>query len=196
MIKKAYFFVLIIITIIISSCAIVGGAIMIDTPTNIRNHKIIHNKIIPYIANVLEYNDYSATDNPQEQQRMRQIPTINNMNYDNVINCQDYALLFYALCKYNNIPCKLVGNFTLMHAYNQVIEGYGVPVDIEPQQGESKVYVFAMHDYDKTNPLLWKRINTHPDNIVMDIDDWNCNEGASPANMELFNYIIQNGKLP
>ena len=84
-----------------------------------------------------------------------------------------------------------------MHAYNQVTEGFGVPVDIEPQQGEREVFFYyAMHGYDKKNPLLWKRINTHPDNIVMDIEEWNHSQWTSPANMELLNYVVNNGKLP
>jgi hypothetical protein len=178
-----------------------NGVIVIDSPSVIKNHNTIQDKILPYIASVLDYNDPNGTDNPNAKIAFRKIPSVNNMNYDNVVNCQDYALLFYALCRYYNIPCKLVANPTLLHAYNQIYQGFGNnPVDIEPQQDESQVYIFAMHGNIGREDEIRIRINTHPDNIVMDIEDWNemgmRSQFVSPANMELFNYVVSNGKLP
>ena len=165
------------------------GAFLIDTPKAIKEHNIIEDKILPYIAEVLEYNNPSGTNDPQAAQYFRTVKTVNNMNYDKFVDCQDYALLFYALCKYYNIDCKLVGNPTLCHAYNQ------------PQSGEGTVYVVAMHGWELSkNGLFIKQINTHPDNIIMDIDEWNAYGEAgrfvSPANMKLFNYVVKNGHLP
>ena len=176
------------------------GAFLIDSPKVIKEHNIIEDKILPYIAEVLEYNNPSGTNDPQAAQYFRTIPTVNNMNSDKFVDCQDYALLFYALCKYYNIDCKLVGNPTLRHAYNQLnVRGHAV--DVEPQSGEGSVYFVAQHGWELSeNGLFIKRINTHPDNIVMDIDEWNAygEEGrfVSPANMKLFNYVVQNGHLP
>lgn len=176
------------------------GAFLIDSPKVIKEHNIIEDKILPYIAEVLEYNNPSGTNDPQAAQYFRTIPTVNNMNSDKFVDCQDYALLFYALCKYYNIDCKLVGNPTLRHAYNQLnVRGHAV--DVEPQSGEGTVYFVAQHGWELSeNGLFIKRINTHPDNIVMDIDEWNADgeEGrfVSPANMKLFNYVVQNGHLP
>lgn len=176
------------------------GAFLIDSPKVIKEHNIIEDKILPYIAEVLEYNNPSGTNDPQAAQYFRTIPTVNNMNSDKFVDCQDYALLFYALCKYYNIDCKLVGNPTLRHAYNQLnVRGHAV--DVEPQSGEGTVYFVAQHGWELSeNGLFIKRINTHPDNIVMDIDEWNAygEEGrfVSPANMKLFNYVVQNGHLP
>jgi hypothetical protein len=192
-----------ILAVFTSSCMTIDkhGVLVIDTPSVVRNHIIIHDEILPYIASVLAYNDPDGTTNPNQRLSFRNIPTVNNMNYDNVVNCQDYALLFYALCQYYEIPCKLVGNPTLLHAYNQIFEGFGErPVDIEPQQDEFRVYVFGMHGYIGNENGIRIRINTHPDNIVMDIEEWNRigNEGGfvSPADMELFNYVVMHGKLP
>ena len=176
------------------------GAFLIDSPKVIKEHNIIEDKILPYIAEVLEYNNPSGTNDPQAAQYFRTVKTVNNMNYDKFVDCQDYALLFYALCKYYNIDCKLVGNPTLRHAYNQLnVRGHAV--DVEPQSGEGTVYFVAQHGWELSeNGLFIKRINTHPDNIVMDIDEWNAygEEGrfVSPANMKLFNYVVQNGHLP
>lgn len=176
------------------------GAFLIDTPKVIKEHNIIEDKILPYIAEVLEYNNPSGTNDPQAAQYFRTVKTVNNMNSDKFVDCQDYALLFYALCKYYNIDCKLVGNPTLRHAYNQLnVRGHAV--DVEPQSGEGTVYFVAQHGWELSeNGLFIKRINTHPDNIVMDIDEWNAygREGifVSPANMELFNYVVKNGHLP
>jgi len=176
------------------------GAFLIDTPKAIKEHNIIEDKILPYIAEVLEYNNPSGTNDPQAAQYFRTVKTVNNMNYDKFVDCQDYALLFYALCKYYNIDCKLVGNPTLCHAYNQLnIRGHAV--DVEPQSGEGTVYVVAMHGWELSkNGLFIKQINTHPDNIIMDIDEWNAYGEAgrfvSPANMKLFNYVVKNGHLP
>lgn len=176
------------------------GAFIIDTPQVVKEHKIIENKILPYIAEVLDYNNPSGTDDPQAAQYFRTIRTVNNMNYDKFVDCQDYALLFYALCQYYHIDCKLVGNPTLRHAYNQLnVRGHAV--DVEPQSGEGTVYFVALHGWKLSeNGLFVKRINTHPDNMIMDIDEWNAygKEGrfVSPANMELFNYVVKNGHLP
>ena len=176
------------------------GAFLIDTPKAIKEHNTIEDKILPYIAEVLEYNNPSGTNDPQAAQYFRTVKTVNNMNSDKFVDCQDYALLFYALCKYYNIDCKLVGNPTLRHAYNQLnVRGHAV--DVEPQSGEGTVYFVAQHGWELSeNGLFIKRINTHPDNIVMDIDEWNAygREGifVSPANMELFNYVVKNGHLP
>lgn len=176
------------------------GFFLIDTPKVVKEHNIIEDKILPYIAEVLEYNNPSGTNDPQAAQYFRTIPTVNNMNYDKFVDCQDYALLFYALCQYYHIDCKLVGNPTLTHAYNQLnIRGHAV--DVEPQSGEITVYVVAQHGWELSeNGLFIKRINTHPDNIVMDIDEWNelGRQGrfVSPANMGLFNYVVENGHLP
>lgn len=176
------------------------GAFLIDSPKVIKEHNIIEDKILPYIAEVLEYNNPSGTNDPQAAQYFRTVKTVNNMNSDKFVDCQDYALLFYALCKYYNIDCKLVGNPTLRHAYNQLnVRGHAV--DVEPQSGEGTVYFVAQHGWELSeNGLFIKRINTHPDNIVMDIDEWNAygREGifVSPANMELFNYVVKNGHLP
>ena len=176
------------------------GAFLIDSPKVIKEHNIIEDKILPYIAEVLEYNNPSGTNDPQAAQYFRTVKTVNNMNSDKFVDCQDYALLFYALCKHYHIDCKLVGNPTLRHAYNQLnVRGHAV--DVEPQNGEGTVYFVAQHGWELSeNGLFIKRINTHPDNIVMDIDEWNAygREGifVSPANMELFNYVVQNGHLP
>ena len=75
------------------------GAFLIDTPKAIKEHNIIEDKILPYIAEVLEYNNPSGTNNPQAAQYFHTVKTANNMNYDKFVDCQDYALLFYALCK-------------------------------------------------------------------------------------------------
>ena len=187
---------------LVVSCMTVDrrGFFLIDTPKAVKEHNIIEDKILPYIAEVLDYNNPSGVHDPEAAQRCRTIPTVNNMNYDEFVDCQDYALLFYALCKYYNIDCKLVGNPTLRHAYNQLnVRGHAV--DVEPQNGEGTVYFVAQHSWEfSKNGLFIKRINTHPDNIVMNIDEWNAygEEGrfVSPANMELFNYVVKNGHLP
>jgi hypothetical protein len=186
-----------------TSCMTVDkhGVIVIDSPSVIKNRKTIQDKIMPYVASVLDYNDPDGTSDTNAKIAFRNIPTVNNMNYDNVVNCQDYALLFYALCQYHNIPCKLVANPTLLHAYNQIYGAFGLsPVDIEPQQDELQVYVFAMHGNIGNEDEIRIRINTHPDNIVMDIEEWNelgtNSNFVSPANMELFNYVVSHGKLP
>jgi hypothetical protein len=194
---------LVVLAFFSTSCMTVdkNGVMVIDSPSVIKNHNTIQNKILPYIASVLDYNDPNGTSDPNAKMMFQKIPSVNNMNYDNIVNCQDYALLFYALCQYYNIPCKLVGNPTLLHAYNQIYEGFGKrPVDIEPQQDENQVYVFAMHGNIGREDEIRIRINTHPDNIVMEIEDWNKmgerSQFVSPANMELFNYVVTNGKLP
>jgi hypothetical protein len=176
------------------------GYAYFDTPSVIKNINTVYDVILPYIASVLDYNDPDGTNDPNAAAAFRKIPVVNNMNYDNVVNCQDYALLFYAMCQYYKIPCNLVGNPTLGHAYNQMFGAGGLRAfDIEPQDGESQVYYFApMRTYTITEGItIW---GSHPDNIVMDIAEWNRlgNAGplVSPANMDIFNYVVANGKLP
>lgn len=203
MIRKLILWMVAVLAFFATSCMTIDkhGVIVIDSPSVIKNHNTIHNKILPYIASVLDYNDPDGTTDPNAKLAFRGRPTVNNMNYDDIVNCQDYALLFYALCKYYNIPCKLVANPTLMHAYNQIYGNFGKsPVDIEPQQDEVQVYVFAMHGNIGNENEIRIRINTHPDNIVMDIEEWNQlgmrSQFVSPANMELFDYVVTHGKLP
>jgi hypothetical protein len=192
-----------VLSLIFTSCiSYHNGVLMIDTPQNIKNDKIVKNEILPYIARVLDYNDPAGTDNPNQQAQFRRIPTINNMNDDDVVNCQDYSLLFYALCKYHDIPVKAIGNFKLHHAFNQTEKGFGTPVDIEPQDGEDTVYVtglLAMHGMTGKEGEIRFRINTDPDNREFDPYNWGDNEqsrGWAKPNLELLNYVIQNGKLP
>ena len=197
-----------IISVSFTSCInferlMMGGGVMIDTPANNKNDKIIQEKILPYIAKVLDYNDPYGTDDPILQAQFRRIPTVNNMNNDNVVNCQDYALLFYALCKYHNIPVKCIGNLTLMHAFNQIQQGFGTPVDIEPQGGEARVFYDrrsdAMHGWTGNEGEIRFRINTHPDNREFDPFNWGNNEqskGWAKPNLVILNYVISNGKLP
>jgi len=180
-----------------------GGGLMIDTPSNNKQDRIIHRTILPYIAEVLDYNNPYGTPDPNEQALFLQIPTVNNMNYDDYVDCQDYALLFYALCKYHNIPVKLIGNLTMLHAFNQIIEGFNTPVDIEPQGGESQVYYNRssdwMHGMTGKEGEIRFRINTHPDNREFDPFNWGDNaqsRGWYKPNLVLLNYVIANGKLP
>jgi hypothetical protein len=204
MTKGNFVFTVILSGILTSCISYHNGVVMIDTPTNIKNDKIIKNEILPYIASVLDYNDPDGTDDPQLKSRFRTIPSVNNMNYDNVVNCQDYALLFYALCVNHNIPVTVIANLELLHAYNQRFGGLGSrsPVDIEPQSGENTVYVtglLGMHGNYGTEGGLQIRINTHPGNRVFDPFDWGDNEqsrGMARPNLELLNYVIANGKLP
>jgi hypothetical protein len=176
---------------------------MIDTPSNIRHDRIINRIILPYIAKVLNYNNPYGTNDPVEQARFRQIPTVNNMNYDEYVDCQDYALLFYALCIYYKIPVKIISNLTLLHAYNQIEQGFGSPVDIEPQGGEDQVFYNRnsdwMHGMTGREGEIRFRINTHPDNRIFNPYNWGDNEqsrGMWEPNIELLNYVIQNSKLP
>ena len=182
---------------------LMGGGLYIDTPSNIRNDKIINNTILPYIAEVLDYNNPLGTSDPILQAQFSRIMTVNNMNYDDFIDCQDYALLFYALCKYHNIPVKLIGNLTYMHAYNQIQRGFGSPFDIEPQRGENHVYFIvgeAMHGWTgNKDDIIRFSINTHPDNREFNPFNWGNNEqsrGWAEPNIEILNYVILNGKLP
>jgi hypothetical protein len=188
--------------LVFSSCiSFHNGIIMIDTPQNIKNDKIIKNEILPYIASVLDYNDPNGTNDPQAKLQFARIPSVNNMNYDNVVNCQDYALLFYALCKYRNIQVNLIGNFRLVHAYNQIYQGFGTPVDIEPQSGENTVYITGLGEMHGSQEIegFKVRINTDPDNKIFDPYNWGNNgqsQGWAKPNLELLNYVIGNGKLP
>jgi hypothetical protein len=190
--------IVILSSLIFTSCiSFHNGVIMIDTPQNIKNDKIIKNEILPYIARALDYNDPVGGNDPQ----LARIPSVNNMNYDNVVNCQDYALLFYALCKYHNIQVNVIGNLRLLHAYNQIYQGFGTPVDIEPQSGENTVYVTGLGAMHGTRDVegFQVRINTDPDNRIFDPFNWGDNEqsrGMARPNLELLNYVIANGKLP
>jgi len=99
----------------------------------------------------------------------------------------------------HGIECKLVGNKELMHAYNQVYRGKKA-FDIEPQSSEyEQFYINAMHGIERSG-LFFKAIATRPDNILMDIEEWNelgkQGQLVSPANMELFNYVVEHGALP
>jgi hypothetical protein len=185
-----------------SCISIHNGIIMIDTPRNIKNDKTIKNVILPYIAQVLDYNDPDGTPNPQLKSRFARIPSVNNMNNDHVINCQDYSLLFYALCKYHNIRVKAIGNYRLNHAFNQIEQGLGTPVDIEPQSAEDTVYVtglLAMHGMTGNEGEIRFRINTDSDNREFDPYNWGNNEqsrGWAKPNLAILNYVIANGKLP
>ena len=144
---------------------------------------------------MLEYNDPDGVGgDPKKIEKCRRSPTVNNMNYDNVVNCQDYALLFYALCKHYDIECKLVVNVTLLHAYNQVYRAKK-PVDIEPQSNEHYKYIKGLHGYEQ-HGVYFTVIRTRSDNILVDIDEWNKNPHTSAANMELFNYVVEHGHLP
>jgi hypothetical protein len=184
--------------LIFTSCiSFHNGVIMIDTPQNIKNDKIIKNEILPYIAKILDYNDPVGGNDPQ----LARIPSVNNMNYDNVVNCQDYALLFYGLCKYHNIQVNVIGNLRLLHAYNQIYQGFGTPVDIEPQSGENTVYVTGLGTMHGTHEIegFRVRINTDPDNKIFDPYNWGDNEqsrGMARPNLELLDYVVANGKLP
>jgi len=202
---NVFAFSLIVILLLLSftSCiSIHNGILMIDTPRNIKNDKTIKTVILPYIAKVLDYNDPDGTNNPQLKSQFARIPSVYNMNNDNVINCQDYSLLFYALCKYHNIPVKAIGNPRLRHAFNQIEQGFGTPVDIEPQSGEDTVYVvglLAMHGMTGNEGEIRFRINTDPDNREFDPYNWGNNEqsrGWAKPNLELLNYVIRTGKLP
>ena len=189
-----------------SSCMTVDrrGRMVFDSRKGVQDHNIIEDKILPYIAEVLEYNQYTVRGLPQEEvARLKKIPTKNDMNDNGFVNCQDYALLFYALCKHYGIECKLVGNKKLRHAYNQVYRGKKA-IDIEPQSSEpSKFYEdlhlyireFSGHDIERSG-LYFKVVATHPDNELMDIEEWNKHPRTSPANMELFNYVVEHGHLP
>ena len=205
--KNSSVFTLLLIVILLflnfTSCiSIHNGILMIDTPRNIKNDKIIKNVILPYIAQVFDYNDPDGAPDPQLRSQFARIPSVNNMNNDNVINCQDYSLLFYALCKYHNIPVKAIGNPRLRHAFNQIEQGFGTPVDIEPQSGEDAVYVtglLAMHGMTGSEGEIRFRINTDPDNREFDPYNWGNNEqsrGWAKPNLEMLNYVIANGKLP
>jgi hypothetical protein len=189
----------------LSSCITYSGAwgktgLIIAGPNDFKHQKIISNVILPYIADVLDYNDPNGTADPSLQANFRSIASVNNMNYDDVVNCQDYALLFYALCKYYNIPVKYILNYTLQHAYNQIYFSLMVPLDIEPQGGEAYVYVEAlkdtMHQQSEQIGIGVLTTYTHPDNFERDPLNWIDTEGASPPNLELLNYVIENGKLP
>lgn len=197
MLKVLLFFALIFF---FTSCMTVDrrGRMVFDSKKGVQDHNIIEDKILPYIAEVLDYNNpYGVGGDPEKIEKCRRTPTKNNMNYDKYTDCQDYALLFYALCKHYGIECKLVGNNTLRHAYNQVYRGKKA-IDIEPQSSEGeRFYInsFSGHDIERSG-LFFKVVATHPDNILMDIEEWNKNPHASPANMELFNYVVEHGHLP
>jgi hypothetical protein len=208
--KNGYVFLLSLIVILLlnfTSCvSFQNGVLMIDTPENIKNDKIIKNVILPYIAKALDYNDPDGTDDLNKKVLFRRIPTVNNMNYDDVVNCQDYSLLFYALCKYHKIPVKAIGNFRYKsvsaHAYNQINYGFGTPVDIEPQSGEDTVYVaglLAMHGMTGKEGGIRFQINTDPNDREFDPYNWGDNEqskGWWQPNLEILNYVIANGELP
>ena len=104
------------------------GFFLIDTPKVVKEHNIIEDKILPYIAEVLEYNNPSGTPDPQVAQYFRTVKTVNNMNYDKFVDCQDYALLFYALCKYYNIDIKDTVAFGDSMNDKEIIEesGFGI----------------------------------------------------------------------
>jgi hypothetical protein len=199
--QKLFLGIVAVLAVLTTSCMTNRlGYPYFDTPSVIRNINTVYDVILPYIASALDYNDPDGTNDPNAKLAFRNIPVVNNMNYDNVVNCQDYALLFYALCQYYKIPCNLIANPALLHAYNQMFGAGGLRAfDIEPQSGESQVYYFApMHIYVISEVVsMW---GSHPDNIVLDIEEWNelgmKTQFVSPANMELFNYVVANGKLP
>jgi len=173
---------LVTLVIGISSCISYSGAhgetaSIIAGPHDFRNQRLINTVILPYIAEVLEYNDASATDDPNLQKRFRTIPTVNDLNNDGVVMCQDYALLFWALCKHYEIPVKLIWNFKLGHAFNQIYFSLWLPLDIEPQSGESQVYIGGlvntmMYQKSKDIGLGTLTVYTHPDDFELDPYDW------------------------
>lgn len=174
------------------------GVLFYGSAKSVKEHKIIYDRILPYIAEALEYNNPAGTSDSNLAKRFRTIPTVNNMNYDKFVDCQDYALLFHALCKHYKIPCKLVVNNTLLHAYNRL----NGKTNIEPQSGEDDVFIVGHINEltGKKGDFFRKIKTTHDDDILIEINEWNAlaKQGGpvSAANMELFNYVVQNGELP
>lgn len=198
--KIKFTFGTLLLAVLNISCMTVDrqGVLFYGSSKSVKEHKIIYDKILPYIAEALEYNNPAGTSDSNRAKGFRTIPTVNNMNYDKFVDCQDYALLFYALCKHYKIPCKLVGNNTLLHAYNRL----NGKINIEPQSGENDVFIIGNINEltGKKGDFFRKIKTTHDGDILMEINEWNAlaKQGGhvSAANMELFNYVVQNGELP
>jgi len=191
------------IIIVDNNGEILNGIFNNNTPQNIKNENIIKYMILPYIAKVLYYNDPKGTNIPYLKSKFKEIPTINDMNDDNVINCQDYSLLFYALCKYHNIPVKIIYNSSQNHEFNQIEYDFGTPIYIEPQSSEDAIYNSIIKSVNVIDLLAIHKFIlsiTFPEyNREFNPYDWGDNEqsiGWAKPNLEILNYVIDNGKLP
>jgi len=118
--------------------------------------------ILEKVANTLEYNDISGIKNwifseditnselGAEIRKMRNVKTINDQNNDSIINCKDFAILFYKLASEAGFDVKIMSNSKLSHAFNSVRRSDGTWETIEPQAGKGGKIIMknAWKDYD------------------------------------------------
>jgi len=103
--------------------------------------------ILKIIAEELEYNDVGGIENwifaedisnsqlGAEIRRMRNTKTANDQNSDGVINCQDFAILFYKMATEAGYDVKIMSNKKLNHVFNAIRRADGTYETIEPQAG-------------------------------------------------------------
>ena len=87
------------------------------------------------ILNWLESENYTSAQLVEKIREMQAIKTVNDQNNDNIINCQDFAILFYKLALNAGFDVKITSNTKLNHAFNSVKRIDGTWETIEPQAG-------------------------------------------------------------
>jgi hypothetical protein len=103
--------------------------------------------ILITIENTLKYNDVGGIRNwifsetvsdsqlGSEIRKMRNTKTVNDQNGDDIINCEDFAILFFKLAKAQGYDVKIISNSKLNHSFNAVRRLNGTWETIEPQAG-------------------------------------------------------------
>jgi predicted transglutaminase-like cysteine proteinase len=118
--------------------------------------------ILAEVAKTLEYNDVEGIGNwvysesvtdaqlGSAIREMRNIRTINDQNNDSIINCTDFAILFYKLASGAGFDVKMMANIQLKHAFNAVRRIDGTWETIEPQAGNGGRIIMsnAWKNYD------------------------------------------------
>jgi hypothetical protein len=120
--------------------------------------------ILEEISKTLNYNDVDGIKNwvfsetisdsrlGSEIRKMRSIKTVNDQNDDGIINCQDFAILFYKLAVAEGFDVKIMSNSELTHAFNAVRRIDDTWETIEPQAGKGGKIIMknAWKNYDST----------------------------------------------
>jgi len=132
--------------------------------------------ILKRVADELEYNDINGIENwydspnvsdaqlGRTMRKFRATPTVNDQNNDGVINCQDYAILFYKYADKAGFYVRRVSNSNsqLNHRFNAIRRDDGSWEAIEPQAREGGGYILMKNAWKgKYDPSYDKVIRTN-----------------------------------
>ncbi|MCL2720986.1 MAG: hypothetical protein FWD47_06560 [Treponema sp.] len=124
--------------------------------------------ILKQVAELLEYNNYRVLNNwvfsenisdhqlGVEVRRMMSVPTKNDMDGNGVIDCVDFALLFYQIATEAKFDVRIIfnSNKNMNHAFNAVRRTDNTWQTIEPQAGNGGMIIMNNAWGDKYDPTF------------------------------------------